>query len=275
MARGMAKPHALAVHDRRVFVSDMEKGYVRVFDLRTSRSTIFGAVGPVRLYKPLGLSADRAGRLYVVDATTNAIVVFDNQGAYMSTIGGPQWFTRLVSVTADPQGDRLYAVDGGGVDGADQRVRVFDPVDGRHLFDFGGSGSGPGEFNLPIDLAVGKDGRLYVVDSGNFRIQIFDRAGQYLKSFGAAGKQRGQFSRPKEIAADAEGNIFVIDASLASVQVFDSDGLWLYAIGGSAEDEGALKLVLPSGIDIDQDGRIYLLDQWLAKIDIFRPAKPR
>ena len=69
----------------------------------------------------------------------------------------------------------------------------------------GKRGNGPGEFNLPRDLAIGKDGRLYVVDGGNFRVVVFDREGKYLFSFGSVGKQYGQFARPKEIAIDRDG----------------------------------------------------------------------
>ena len=268
---GLSKPYAVAAHHGRVYVSNTSDRHVSVFDIENKRFFTIGADGAGVLRKPLGLSVDSVGNLFVADAMTNFILEFDRDGRYLRSIGGPKWFSHLTSVTADPKGDRIYGVDSGSPGLEDHRVRVFDPVDGRHLFDFGTRGSAPGKLNVPYDLAVGKAGRLYVVDSGNFRVQIFDHAGKYLKSFGTAGKRPGQFSRPKEIAADADGNVYVVDAMLGNFQVFDPDGVFLFAAGSHGDDGATLKYMLPSGIGIDEDGKIYFVDQWYGKMDIFRP----
>lgn len=270
---GLGKPYAVTVFQGRVFVSDTVQRYVSVFDFPNGRFYRIGDDGPGQLVKPLGLDVDRAGNLYVADSTAKAVVVFDKDGKYLRRIGGAKWFSRLASVTVDPKGDRMYLVDIGGVASKDHRIRVFNPVDGRHLFDFGARGSGPGELNFPYDVAVGKEGRLYVVDSGNFRIQVFDRDGKYLKSFGKAGRQPGNFARPKEIAADTEGNIYVVDTAFGNFQIFDAEGELLMHIGQRGERDGPARYMLPSGIHIDEDGRVYFVDQWFKKIDVFRPAR--
>jgi DNA-binding beta-propeller fold protein YncE len=267
---GLARPRALAVHRGRVFVANEQDRPVSVFDIPHKSFYKIGADGPGVLKAPSGLSADPVGNLYVADSGANAILVFDQDGRYLRSIGGPQWFSHLTNVTADPRGDRVYAIDAGD---AGHRVRVFAALDGKHLFDFGARGRGPGEFNVPYDLAVGKEGRLNVVDSGNFRVQIFDREGKYLKSFGSAGKQPGQFTRPKEIAADADGNLYVVDGTFGNFQVFDPDGAFLFFVGTHDEAGGAANYMLPTGIDIDDDGRIYVVDQWYAKVDIYRPLR--
>ena len=269
---GLASPHALAVDRGRVFVSDLAERQIDVFDIPGRRYYRIGAAGPGTLQKPLGLSIDRAaGRLFVADAGANAVLVFDEQGQYQRSIGGPQWFTHLFSVTADPDGERIYAIDSGEGGKGEARVRVFAARDGRHLFDFGERGSGPGEFNTPYDLAVGSGGKLYVTDSGNFRVQIFDHQGKYLRSFGTVGTRPGQFGRPKAIAADAAGEVYVVDALLGNFQVFDARGAFLFAVGGHGEDGGPLSYLLPSGIAIDADGSVYFLDQGYRRIDVFRP----
>jgi DNA-binding beta-propeller fold protein YncE len=269
---GVSRPRALAVHRGRVFVANDQDRSVSVFDIPQQRFYKIGAEGPGLLKLPSGLSTDRTGNLFVADSGANAVLVFDAEGKYLRRIGGPKWFSQLTNVTADPQGDRIYAVDAGE---AGQRVGVFASLDGRHLFDFGSRGRGPGEFTIPYDLAVGKDGRLYVVDSGNFRVQMFDRDGKYLGSFGTAGKRPGQFTRPKEIAADAGGNLYVVDGTVGNVQVFDAEGRFLFSIGAHGENGGAANYMLPTGIDIDDDGRIYIVDQWYGKIDVFRPLPLR
>lgn len=269
---GMARPQALAVHHGRVFVANLLDRPISVFDIPNKKFFKIGENSPGVLQSPSGLSADRAGNLFVADAKANAILVFGKEGNFLRRIGGPQWFSHLTNVTADPKGDRVYAID---VGETGHRVRVFDALDGRHLFDFGTRGYGPDEFNIPYDLAVGRDGRLNVVDSGNFRVQIFDHDGKYLKSFGTAGKQPGQFARPKEIAADADGNLYVVDGMFCNFQIFDPDGKFLFVIGTHGEDGGDVKYMMPSGIDIDEDGRIYFVDQWYGKIDIFRPWRMR
>ena len=68
--------------------------------------------------------------------------------------------------------------------------------------------------------AVAADGTLYVLDSGNFRVQAFDREGTFLRAFGKAGVNTGNFARPRGIAVDDEGRIYVSDASFNNFQIF-------------------------------------------------------
>lgn len=270
--RGLAKPYGVAVHRGRVFLSDSVERFVKAFDVPQGRYFEVGVDGPGQLAKPLGIDVDRAGNLYVADATLKVVMVYDRDGTFQRKIGGPKVFDRLSSVAADPAGERLYAVDIGGVSSENHRVRVFDARTGEHLYDIGKRGKGAGEFNLPRDLAIGRDGQLYVVDSGNFRIQVFDAKGRYLQAFGNVGKQLGNFARPKEIAADRDGNIYVVDTAFGNFQVFNAEGDLLMFVGARSEVDGPAKYMLPSSIYVDEDGRIYMVDQWFRKVDVFRPV---
>lgn len=269
----LSKPYAVAVHQGRIFVSDTVTRFVRVFDVpRGQQYRIGDEDGPGQLIKPIGLDVDAAGRLYVADIGAKAVMVYGPDRQFLRRIGGDKWFSRLSSVTVDPAGTRVYTVDLGGVSSEQHRVRVFDAVSGEHLMDLGKRGSGPGEFNLPRDLAIGLGGRLYVVDGGNFRVVTFDQDGRYLSSFGSVGKQYGQFARPKEVAADREGNVYVVDAAFGNFQIFNPDGELLMFVGDRSERDGPAKYMLPSGIAVDEDGRIYVVDQWFRKIDVYRPV---
>ena len=268
----LSKPYSIAVHQGKLFVSDSVGRKVRVFDVPgRNYYTIGDEDGEGKIVKPLGIDVDGMGNLYVADATQKQIMIFDNAGKFLRKFGGAKYFERLSSVTVDESGDRVYVVDIGGVSSEKHMVRVFNGKTGAHLMDIGKRGSGDGEFNLPRDVALGKDGRIYVVDGGNFRVQIFDRSGKYLKSFGAVGKQLGNFARPKEIATDRIGNIYVADTAFGNIQIFNPEGELLMFIGERSEQDQPAGYMLPSGVAVDEDGRIYFVDQWFARIDIYRP----
>ena len=268
----LSKPYGVAVYRGRIFVTDTVQRFVLVLDVPGGRSFRIGdGEGPGGLVKPIGIDVDAQGRVYVADISQRQIVVYDPSGKLLKKIGGPEHFERLTSVTVNPEGTLIYAVDIGGVSSDKHLVRVFDG-DGKHKMDIGKRGTGPGEFNLPRDLAIEKDGKLYVVDGGNFRVVVFDRDGKYLTTFGSVGRQLGQFSRPKEIAADFEGNIYVVDSAFGNFQIFNPDGELLLFVCTREERDGPARYVLPSGIAVDEDGRVYVADQWFRKIDVFRPA---
>ncbi|WP_242615375.1 6-bladed beta-propeller [Sphaerotilus mobilis] len=269
----LAKPYAVAVWRGRIYVSDTVARHVRVFDVGAGQHHRIGEEdGEGQLVKPIGLDVDAAGRLYVADIGTRTIQVYGPDRRFLRRIGGAGWFSRLTSVTVDAAGERVYAVDIGGVGSELHRVRVFDARSGAHLQDIGRRGSGEGEFNLPRDIAIGRDGRLYVVDGGNFRVVVFDAQGRYLRHFGSVGKQYGQFARPKEIATDRDGNVYVVDTAFGNFQIFDPDGALLLFVGERSERDAPARYMLPSGIAVDEDGRVVLVDQWFRKIDVYRPA---
>lgn len=268
------KPYGVKVHKGRIFVSDTVSRTVKVFDVPTGRYFRIGESEPGRLMKPLGMDVDAAGNLYVADISQKCIVVYDRDGNYLRTLAGKSYFNRLVSVAVDKKSERVYAVDNGGSTSAPEfhRVRVFDARTGDHLFDFGKRGNGPGEFNLPRDIAIGKDGKLFVSDNGNFRVGIFDMDGKFVKNFGKVGKKPGDMGRPKEIDTDPSGNVYIVDSAFGNLQIFNSEGQLLMFIGGRSDEPGPAHFLLPEGIAVDEDGRIYVVDQWYRKVDVFRPA---
>ncbi len=273
---GMRKPYGVGVHHGRIFVSDTANRVVTVFDIPEARVFSIGNNPELqlseRIAKPIGISVDGSGDLYVADASAKYILVYNRDGKFLRKFGGPDYFDRLASIKVDKKGERAYVVDIGGVSSENHRVRVFDAKTGKHLFDFGKRGTGPGEFNLPRSVAIGKD-KLYVVDGGNFRIQVFDMEGKFLQTFGQVGKQLGSFGRPKEADTDAEGNLYVIDAAFANFQIFNPQGELLMFIGERGEQDKPGAFNLPSGISVDEDGRIYVTDQLFKSVTVFRPYK--
>ena len=270
---GLDKPYGVAARNGRIYVGDTVARNVAVFDLNARKFSRIGADDPGALRMPFGLELDAAGNLYVVDGTLKRIHVYDANGKFLRMMGQDLNWARPVGLAIDPERKRLFVVDAGGVDKQDHKVHVLDMDTGKPLFDIGKRGDGPGEFNLPRDAVVGKNGVLYVVDGGNFRVQSFDKDGKHLKTFGAIGRQSGQFSRPKEIAVDAKGNIYVVDSAFGNFQIFDPDGRLLLDVGARSSADGPAQFMLPSGIAVDVDGRIYMVDQFFRKLEVFRPAE--
>jgi uncharacterized protein (TIGR03663 family) len=91
----------------------------------------------------------------------------------------------------------------------------------------GGPGSGPGEFNEPRGLATDTGGNLYVADTKNSRIQVFDPNGQFLRAIGAPGSGDGQLKEPCGVAVDADGTVIVADTWNHRIARFKGDGSWL------------------------------------------------
>ena len=92
----------------------------------------------------------------------------------------------------------------------------------RPLFEFAGGAAGPMVF--PTDVAVGTQGRVYVVDGGNHRIVAFGVNGQYLFSFGRHGEGHGEFNSPVGVGTDPAGRVYVADSGNNRIQIFDGQG---------------------------------------------------
>lgn len=118
----------------------------------------------------------------------------------------------------------------------------------RHLFDIGG-------LSLPTDVAVGEDGRIYVVDSGNHRVVAFDRNGKQLIAIGSKGSGQGQFLDPVGIGTDRKGRVYVADKGNHRIQVFGADGRFQYTFP-VADGSQAIR---PVDVAVDASGtKIYV-----------------
>jgi DNA-binding beta-propeller fold protein YncE len=267
-----SKPFDVEACQGRIYVSDTVRRSVHIFNVPTGDYKEVGLEEPGVLRKPLGMAVDGDCNVYVVDGTLKRVVIYDQDGIYLTAFGGMDKFERPAHVAVDADARYAFVVDTGGVSTDQHRIRVFDIATGELAYDIGHRGTGQGEFNLPKDIAVGPDGRVYVVDSSNFRIQVFEADGTYVHTFGSIGVQPGQFSRPKGVATDADGNVYVTDAAFGNFQIFNSAGQLLLFVGTRSTSAGAAKYMLPAGIAVDEDGRVYMVDQFFRKVDVYRPA---
>jgi DNA-binding beta-propeller fold protein YncE len=265
----LEKPIAVAARGGRAYVADSVKRRVVVFDNPRRKVFEFGLRPPGELAKPVGIALDGQGRVYVADATRRQVVVYDALGLYQLAIGDKSLLEHPVAVAASADGGRVYVVDRGSNESAHHRVQMFDGA-GRHLGQIGRRGGGDGEFNVPVAAAMGPDGRLYVLDAGNFLIQVFAPDGAFARAFGGAGNGLGQLARPRGLALDDEGLVYVSDASFANVQVFDARGDLLLPLGERDMAGGPGRFVLPAGLAVDETRRLFVVDQYLRKVDVLR-----
>ena len=158
---------------------------------------------------------------------------------------------------------------------AAERVQRFTPDGARLLAGFGRFGPAPGEFNRAEGLCVDREDRLYVADSCNHRIQVFDADGQWLRSYGRAGAGSGELSYPYDIRVDDAGNQFVCEFGNSRVQVFDANDQPIEILGGPGAAPG--RFSNPWSLALDSRGNLYVADAGNHRVQklIRRPAATR
>ncbi len=256
-----------------VYVADSQNYRIQVFDSTGTFLGKWGSKGTVygQFNYPQGIAVDGLGNVYVADTYNRRIQVFSSAGTFITDWG--TWGARDGQFY-NPTG---MAVAGSGnvyvADTWNSRIQVFDSM-GTHLDTWGGdgtgyrgAGSGIGQFRSPCGIAVDGLGNVYVADTGNYRIQVFDSEGTYLFNWGGRGDGNGQFRNPRGIAVDGLGNVYVADYSDHRIQVFDSDGTYLFQWGSQGGGNG--QFYYPWGIATDAGGNVYVADAHNHRIQVF------
>lgn len=239
----ITKPYGMAVHDHKIFVCDSKRGAVVVLDLAARSVGMLGARPPGRLLKPINIAIDADGRRYVTDMRLRRVLVYDDANQYVTAFGDPEtWSPSDVAI----RGDSLYVTDV-----KQGQVLVLDKESGEEQMRIARRGSSEGELFLPTSIEVDGEGRIYVADTGNFRVVQFGPRGDFVRQIGSLGRNPGHFARPKGIAVDREGRLYVADAAFENLQIFDSEGRVLLAFGSAGNMPGGLNL--PAQVEIDYD----------------------
>lgn len=257
----MVTPHAVAVdpQGRRVAVADTNRRCVHLFDV----------VKPS--YQRLEL-ADRSGKrfecptgvtwvgqdLWVADSQLQAVAASVDIGG--GRLIGRDVLKRPAGIAYCPTNQLCYVAD---VEA--HTIYAFDTA-GTLVFQFGGHGTGPGQFNRPTHLACDRDS-LLIADSMNFRVQRVALDGTPLNALGKQGDASGDLSLPKGVAIDAAGNRWVVDAHFENVQAFDDQGRFLMAFGREGQAPG--EFWLPAGACIDVKGRLWVADAYNRRVQVF------
>jgi sugar lactone lactonase YvrE len=142
---------------------------------------------------------------------------------------------------------------------------------GQFVRRWGGPGTQPGRFRLYSGaLAVGPDNRVYVADTGNFRIQVFSSTGRYLAQYGNYGQGPGEFVWPSDIVVGSDGTMYVADDRAATVTALSRDGRQLWRHGTPAEADPDLLGHEHLG-GVDTQGRLVTANDDTGKVLFLGP----
>lgn len=214
----LATPAGVAVdlERNRLYVSDTTLAKVFLFDLEGRFIKEWDA--PDHFGRPAGLTVDRKGQLYVIDAQKNRLSLFSPDGELLRTITSAALpnltFNIPSNVAVNAQG-QIFVVDS-----MNFRVETFS-AEGESLGTFGSIGDGPGYFARPRGIAIDNEGHIYVADATFDNIQVFDSSGKLLIYFGQSGQKAGEFSLPAGITFDPQNRLYVVDSYNQRLQIFE------------------------------------------------------
>jgi len=251
-----------------IYAADQGVAAVFIFDPQNKdRVELIGNGRQARFGLIAGLALDDDDRLFVSDASLRHVVVFNPKHEQEAAFGGEE-LVRPSGVAIDRDNRLVYVADTG-----NDVVDVFDADSYKFLRQIGKPNrkhdqSAPGTFSLPEGVAVDGDGNVYVTDTFNDRVEMFDADGQFISTFGKNGDGPADFERPKGIAVDCDGHIWVVDATQNRVKVFDNQGRLLIYFGGAGYYLG--QFMGPWGIAIGPSNQVVVSETYPGRVQVFR-----
>jgi len=237
-----------------LYIADSKVGAVFIFNTETRDVELIKNSVHAHFARIIGLAMDDNDRLFVSDPELKHVLVFDKDHKAEDVI--TEGMAEPSGLAIDTRNRLLYVSD---IE-LDQ-ILVYDADTLKLLRKIGTTGrkhelTTPGDFSKPAGVAVDLEGNLYVADTMNNRIEIFDADGQFTSAFGKNGDGPGYFARPKGVAIDSDGHIWVADGVQDRVQVFNKDGQLLIAIGAHGLLPGQFQGLVAITID-NKRNRVY------------------
>jgi len=250
--------HLLSVFWRGLTLNHEDiKVLVNVRDYATIKQEvkIIDKYGPTnkKLTSPYLLAKGPNNELIVRDDSTNQLVVFDEHLQYSHVIGGTgkgnRNFQNISGIAVDKKG-YLYVAD----TNLDRIQKL--KLNGEFVLQFGKYGTGNGYLNSPWGMLFSQSELLFVCDSGNHRMQVFQND-KFCYCFGQCGTKPGNFQNPNDVAINNnEDQLFITEWMNHRVQMFTPKGQFLKVFGNFTDVP--FKLNNPDGIHYTSDGHLLI-----------------
>ncbi len=215
---------------------------------------LFGrtGMGPLEFNYPRAAAINTDGRLYIVDKAGH-IQALTQTGEFVLDWCMPEIDAgKPTGLGIAPDGT-VYAADTHYA-----RVMIFTP-DGRPAGILGALGEGPGQFRLPTDVAIDREGFIYVSEyGGNDRISKFSPRREFLFSFGGRDAGEASLERPQALLIDPDNTLWVADSCNHRICHFDAHGHFLGAFGRAGHEIG--ELWFPYNLDLLSDGTLVVCE---------------
>ena len=278
-ATSMENALGMTVADRLVYVADENSHRVYTFTTDGEYVRTYGGADSTTFNRPNSVALLPGGDLLVVDTWNYRIQRIDTDDNMVMTWGtagefgfdapvDPMdgfWGPRDVVIDS---ADRVYISDTG-----NKRIRVYalDDAEAVHQYDIGSGGSGPGELDEPSGLAIHPDGRLFIADTWNRRIAVFDAGGQHITNFRVRGWYNTTFNRPYLALDVARDTLYVTDPDGKRILVYSPAGECIGSFAEAGETGTLGQFTDIGGIAVDEDGFVYVSDSSAAKVYKFPP----
>lgn len=244
---GFVGPYGIASDGAgQVFIVDLYMRNIRVFDFNKRETRMF--LDKPLLVRPYYLAIDSKKQLYVADAGRQEVLVFSPDARLVRIYGSSAELTNPLCVEIDEKRGRLYISDA-----RPGQINVYDLADGKRLLAFG-----LGQLMGAQGMAIAPDGSLYVADTLNAAIKVFDPQGNFLRKIGERNDSEWGMEHPKDLAFDSEGNLWLLDYRKNVVRIYTPEGRPLLTFGGASTY--LMGFSTPVAIYISPEDEVFITD---------------
>ncbi len=212
-------PYGLFVHDSgNLVVAEQDLPRLELLD---HTGSVVGEVplepGESERFLPGGMCSDRSGMVYVCERFGDKVLRVDlserRSERWPFDPGGQDDAVELQDILPLGDGKMMLLSSKGSV------VRVVDG-NGKVVRRFGMHGAKADEFSFPTAFALGREGRVWIVDTFQHSVKVFNQDGSFFKEYGRMGSEPGNFFFPNDIAFGKDGRLYVLDGGNRRLQAF-------------------------------------------------------